>query len=286
MDIVRRVQSMREISRQVRAKGQRVGLVPTMGCLHEGHLSLIRRANEQADVVVVSIFVNPSQFGPEEDLKTYPRDLTHDTDLCIRERVDYLFTPEIDDIYPPGPETYVDIPDLASRLEGASRPGHFRGVTTVVLKLLNIVYPQVVAFGQKDAQQLVIVRRMIEDLRLGIEFISVPTVRDDHGLALSSRNRYLSAQQYEAALAIPRALKAGRGAAAERGATPDQIIRAARTVLDANPSLATDYVELVDPVLLEPVIADGCGGLLLIAVRCGEVRLIDNTLVEPPAAED
>ncbi|HXV74871.1 MAG TPA: pantoate--beta-alanine ligase [Candidatus Polarisedimenticolaceae bacterium] len=281
MDIVRRVQSMRETARQERAKGRRIGLVPTMGYLHEGHVGLIRRIHEQADVVVVSIFVNPTQFGPEEDFDSYPRDLTRDTDLCIRENVDYLFTPSSDEIYPPGPRTYVDIPELGTRLEGASRPGHFRGVATVVVKLLNIVRPHVTAFGEKDAQQLAVVRRLIDDLRLGIELLSVPTARDERGLALSSRNRYLSAEQYEAALAIPRALEAARETTSAAEADAARVTSAARAVLEAEALLETDYVELVHPTTLEPVAGELASGLLLVAVRCGGTRLIDNTMIEP-----
>jgi pantoate--beta-alanine ligase len=286
MDIVRRVQSMRESSRQSRAKGQRIGLVPTMGYLHEGHLSLIRRANEQCDVVVVSIFVNPTQFGPDEDLGSYPRDLTRDTDLCIREGVDLLFAPGPDDVYPPGPRTQVDIPDLGSTFEGASRPGHFRGVATVVLKLLNIVRPHVIAFGEKDAQQLIVVRRMIDDLWLDVELVSGPTVRDEHGLALSSRNRNLSKTQYEAALAIPRALEAATVAADAGRGTPQEITEAARGVLAAESLLEIDYVELVNPRTLEPVEQAGEGGLLLLAVRTGETRLIDNGRIEPAEVKE
>ena len=177
MEIVRRVRSMREISKQARTKGQRIGFVPTMGFLHQGHLALIRKMREQADLVVVSIFVNPTQFGPEEDYERYPRDLTRDTDLCIREGVDYLFVPTADEIYPPGPRTYVEIPDLSASIEGASRPGHFRGVATVVLKLINVVQPHAAAFGQKDAQQAIVIRRMVEDLILDLELHVIPTVR-------------------------------------------------------------------------------------------------------------
>jgi len=259
--------------------------VPTMGALHEGHLSLIRRVNEQSDIVVVSIFVNPTQFGPDEDLAEYPRDLIRDTDLCIREGVDYLFTPEVDEVYPAGPQTYVEIPDLANRLEGVSRPGHFRGVTTVVMKLFSIVGPHVAAFGQKDAQQLALVRRMIEDLWLRIDLITGATVRDDRGLALSSRNRYLSEGEYEAALAIPHALEAARVADDGGRGTPDGVKAAARSVLEAEPKIEIDYVEFVQPRTFESVEKAGEGGLVLIAVRCGKTRLIDNALLEPKAEE-
>jgi pantoate--beta-alanine ligase len=282
MEIVRRVRSMREISKQARTKGQRIGFVPTMGFLHQGHLSLIRKMNEQSDIVVVSIFVNPTQFGPEEDFQRYPRDLTRDTDLCIREGVDYLFTPGDEEIYPPGPRSHVEIPDLSVGMEGASRPGHFRGVATVVLKLFNIVQPHVAAFGQKDGQQAIVIRRMVEDLMVDVELCIVPTVRDDRGLALSSRNKYLTSEQYEAALAIQRSLEAARHVVGEGQTKAEEVLAAAREVLEAEPLLAVDYVELVDSRTMEPVelIADKV--LLLVAAACGETRLLDNATLEIP----
>jgi len=282
MDIVRRVHSMREISRQARVKGQRIGFVPTLGALHDGHSALMRRMNEQADVVVVSIFVNPTQFGPHEDLERYPRDLTGDTDRCVREGVDYLFVPGVDDVYPEGPRTWVEVPELSERLEGKSRPAHFRGVATVVLKLFDVVQPHVVAFGQKDAQQVAVIRRMIEDLLLDIELQVVPTVRDAQGLALSSRNRYLSPEEYEAALALPRALEAARHVIGEGQQKAEEVRAAVREVLDAEARLGVDYVELVHPETLQPVGLVGEQVLLLVAVRCGETRLIDNALIARP----
>jgi pantoate--beta-alanine ligase len=275
---------MREICKQARAKGQRVGFVPTMGFLHEGHLSLIRKTSEQGDVVVVSIFVNPTQFGPEEDFERYPRDLTRDTDLCIKEGVDYVFAPGTDEIYPPGPRTFVEIPDLSAGIEGASRPGHFRGVATVVLKLINIVQPHVVAFGQKDAQQAIVIRRMVEDLMIDVEVFVAPTVRDDRGLALSSRNKYLSPDEYEAALAIPRSLDAARHVIGEGQTRCEEILAAAREVLEAEPLLTVDYVELVHPQTMEPVQLIEDEVLLLVAVAAGDTRLIDNALIKAPEA--
>jgi pantoate--beta-alanine ligase len=283
MEIVRRVQSMKEISKQARVKRQRIGFVPTMGFLHDGHLALIRKMNEQADVVVVSIFVNPTQFGPAEDFDRYPRDLTRDTDLCIAEGVDYLFVPEVQDLYPPGPRTFVDVPDLSTRLEGASRPGHFRGVTTIVLKLFNVVQPHVAAFGAKDAQQAVAIRRMVDDLLLDVELHVVPTRRDERGVALSSRNAYLSAEHRDAATALPRSLDAARHVVSEGQQKPDEVLAAVREVLEAEPLLRVDYAELVDPDTLAPVdIVEG-RVLLLVAVHCGETRLIDNALLEVSA---
>jgi pantoate--beta-alanine ligase len=281
MELVRRVRSMREICRQARTKGQRIGFVPTMGYLHQGHLALIRKMSEQTDVVVVSIFVNPTQFGPGEDFERYPRDLTRDSDLCIREGVDYLFAPGANEIYPPGPRTYVEIPDLSARLEGASRPGHFRGVATVVLKLLNIVQPHAVAFGQKDAQQAIVIRRLVEDLMLDVELHIVPTVRDERGLALSSRNKYLTSEFYEAALAIPRSLEAARHVVGEGQTRPEEVLAAVREVLLADPLLKIDYVELVDPTTMEPVELIEGPVLLLVAVAVGETRLLDNATIQP-----
>ena len=280
MDIVRRVHSMREISRQARAKGQRIGFVPTMGALHDGHAALMRRMDEQADLVVVSIFVNPTQFGPHEDLERYPRDLTGDADRCIREGVDYLFVPTPEELYPEGPRTWVEVPELSERFEGTLRPGHFRGVATVVLKLFEVVQPHAAAFGQKDAQQAAVIRRMVEDLLLDVELQVVPTVRDARGLALSSRNRYLSPEQYEAALALPRALDAARHVISEGQQKAEEVRAAVLEVLEAEPRLRVDYAELVHPVTLQPVGLVGERVLLLVAVRCGETRLLDNALIE------
>lgn len=281
MEIVRRVQAMREISRQARGRKLKIGFVPTMGALHEGHLELVRRIDEMADIVVVSIFVNPTQFGPQEDLDRYPRDLTRDVDLCIEAGVDFLFTPEADEIYPPGPPTYVEVSGLSDRIEGASRPGHFRGVTTVVLKLFEIVQPHIAAFGQKDAQQAVVVRRMVTDLLLDIELLIVPIVRDERGLALSSRNRYLTPEQYTAATAVHRALEAAQHVVAEGQTDPEEVTVAAREVIEAEELLRTDYLELVDPENLEPVEEVDRETLLLVAVFCGDIRLLDNAILKP-----
>jgi len=282
MEIVRRVRSMRETRKQARNKGQRIGFVPTMGFLHQGHVALIRKMREQTDIVVVSIFVNPAQFGPGEDFESYPRDLTRDTDLCIREGVEYLFAPEAQEIYPPGPRTYVEIPDLSASIEGVSRPGHFRGVATVVLKLINIVQPHAVAFGQKDAQQAIVIRRMVEDLMLDLELHIVPTVRDERGLALSSRNKYLTPEFYEAALAIPRSLEAARHVVGEGQTKPEEVLAAVQEVLAAEPLVKTDYVELVDPKTMEPVELIEGPALLLVAAALGETRLLDNATISPP----
>jgi len=281
MEIVRRVHPMKEAAHKARKRGMRVGLVPTMGALHDGHLSLIRRVNELADIVVVSIFVNPTQFGPGEDYARYPRDIARDADLCIQEGVDYLFTPGVTDIYPPGPPTYVHVDQLSERLEGASRPGHFRGVTTVVFKLLQIVRPHVAAFGWKDAQQGMIIRRMVEDLLLDVEILLLPIVRDESGLALSSRNAYLTDDERAAALAIPRALEAARDVVSKGTVKPDDVLAAARGVLEAEPGLTIDYLELANRDSMAEVSVVDSEVLLLLAVQVGKTRLLDNTLLIP-----
>jgi pantoate--beta-alanine ligase len=282
MEIVRRVHSMREIAGRARARGLKVGLVPTMGSLHEGHLSLIRRVDELADVVVVSVFVNPTQFGPGEDYDRYPRDLARDADFCVAEGVDYLFAPEVTEIYPPGPRTHVEVEQLSDWLEGASRPGHFRGVATVVLKLFNIVQPTIAAFGQKDAQQAVILRRVVEDLMLNVELLVLPIVRDEGGLALSSRNARLSDAEQETALAIPRALQAAEKLVAKGETKSEAILAVARELIEAESSLAIDYLELVATGTLAPIQTLDTEGLLLVAVHCGKIRLLDNAILRQP----
>lgn len=281
MEIVRRVQSMKEIARKARSRGLKIALVPTMGGLHKGHASLIRHANEVADVLVTSIFVNPAQFGPGEDYERYPRDLTRDSDQCIALGVDYLFTPEVNDIYPPGPRTYVEVKELSDRLEGHSRPGHFRGVTTIVLKLLEIVQPHISIFGMKDAQQGIIIQRMVLDLMLDAEVHMLPIVRDEDGVALSSRNRFLTDEQRAAAQAIPRALEAARHVVTEGQTRPEEVVAAAREVLEAEELLRVDYIELASKDALAPVPEIAGEVLLLVAVYCGDTRLIDNTLLAP-----
>jgi pantoate--beta-alanine ligase len=241
---------------------KRVGLVPTMGALHEGHLSLVRAARDECDVVVLSLFVNPAQFGASEDLSRYPRDEERDAQLAEQEGVDLLFAPAASELYPEGFATWIDVGETGA--EGKARPGHFRGVATVCLKLFNIVRPDVAYFGQKDAQQAAVLRRLVYDLDLDIELRVLPTVRDGDGLALSSRNAYLSPGERERALALPRALEAGKAAHA-RGDDP---VAAAEAALNG---LQPDYVELVD---LENAI------LLASAARIGQTRLIDNVVLE------
>ena len=250
--------------RQELADGGRVGLVPTMGAFHEGHLALFRAAREDCDAVVASLFVNPTQFGANEDLTRYPRDEARDVKLAEAAGVDILFTPSVEEMYPDGYATWVDVEETGA--EGNARPAHFRGVATVCLKLFNIVRPQVAYFGQKDAQQAAVLRRMIRDLDIEVVLRVVPTVRDVDGLALSSRNAYLSEQERHQALALPRALEAGRSAHAV-GADP---VAAARAALNG---LEPEYVELLD--------LDGTT-ILAAAAHVGSTRLIDNVILEIP----
>ncbi|MEV4469987.1 pantoate--beta-alanine ligase [Nonomuraea sp. NPDC049504] len=262
-------------------RGGTVALVPTMGALHEGHRSLIRQARVRADQVVVSIFVNPLQFGPNEDFSRYPRTFDADLDVCRAEGVEVVFHPSADDMYPPDRQVAVSSGEMGRVVEGAARPGHFDGVLTVVLKLFNLVQPDLAVFGQKDAQQLALIRRMVADLDLPIEILGAPTVREPDGLALSSRNRYLSEDDRQVALALSRALRAG---AAQF--TPDEIRAEARKLLDAaGPALDLDYLALVDPATFGEVDDDFEGlAVLAVAARVGSTRLIDNvTLTLGPA---
>jgi pantoate--beta-alanine ligase len=267
---------MRELMRRERAHSRKVGFVPTMGSLHEGHLSLVRRMREVADTVVVSIFVNPSQFNSADDYSEYPRDLTADVDLLMSEGVDYVFTPEAQELYPEGHRTIVEVEGLGEILEGKSRPGHFRGVTTVVLKLLQTIQPTIVAFGRKDYQQSIIVQRMVRDLLLDTEVSVLPIVRDEDGLALSSRNRHLSAAERETARRIPLSLVRAREIFAAGGRRPEELIVAVRECLEEESNLEVDYVEVVDAESLEPIVEIVQDAVLLVAASAGKTRLLDN----------
>jgi pantoate--beta-alanine ligase len=262
-------------TRALRTVGRKIAFVPTMGALHDGHRELLRRARRIPNTVLTaSIFVNPLQFGPGEDFDRYPRPLEDDLEACAKEGVELVFTPAREVLYPPGSEVTVHPGPLGSELEGAVRPGHFTGVLTVVAKLLNIVRPDYALFGEKDYQQLVLIRRMVGDLNLEVSVIGVPIVREPDGLALSSRNVYLSAEQRRAAVALSAALTAGAHAGA---GGPDAVLAAARSVLDTAPEVAVDYLELRDPELgRDPTIG---AARLLVAARVGPTRLIDNVPV-------
>jgi pantoate--beta-alanine ligase len=281
MRLVRTVEEMKAVSREQRALGKRIGLVPTMGSLHEGHLSLVRECRAKADVTVVSIFVNPAQFGPGEDLASYPRDLERDAALLEKEGVDHVFHPEPSGMYPEGFRTFVEVRDLQDRLCGRSRPGHFRGVCTVVLKLFNIVRPDVAFFGWKDAQQVIILRKMAADLDLDIRIEALPMVRDADGLALSSRNSYLSAEERKAARVLSRSLEGARRLV-EAGETDAGIItERIREAVAGEPLARLDYVEVADPKDLGPVDRIEGEVLVALAVFIGRTRLIDNVRIAP-----
>jgi pantoate--beta-alanine ligase len=279
MDIVRRARAMTEICAAARAQGKIVGFVPTMGALHEGHLSLVRRVKAQADLLVVSIFVNPTQFNSSEDLASYPRNLPGDADVLAREGVDVLFAPEPEEIYPPGARTFVEVAGLSDKLEGKSRPGHFRGVATVVTKLFAIVQPHVAAFGQKDAQQVLVIKSLVRDLMFSVEVLVLPTKREEDGVAMSSRNALLTPEQRRAAAAIPRALEAAKSALSAGERDPGRILAAARDVLEEEPILRVDYLELVDTERLDPVPKAHGEMLLALAAFAGTTRLIDNIVL-------
>jgi len=271
---------MKQAARDARAKGRLLGLVPTMGALHEGHLSLVREAQKQCSPVVVSIFVNPSQFGPSEDFKKYPR--TFDADIAALEklRVDYVFAPPPEEIYPPGFRTSVVVEGLGDVLEGRVRPGHFRGVTTVVAKLFEIAQPRFAFFGRKDAQQARIIRQMAADLNLDAEIVVCPIVREADGLAMSSRNAYLKGSEQQGATALYRSLDAMQREVAKGERDAGRLIAAMRAVLGAEPGVTPDYVEIVDADTFEPVVSLRKSCYALIAARVGATRLIDNALIE------
>ena len=282
MRTFQQVGPLRAYLRTIRAEGKTIGFVPTMGALHEGHLALARRAKGDCDIVVMSIFVNPTQFGPGEDFTSYPRDLHRDQTLASQADVDALFSPDVEEIYPSGSETVVDVPQIGSLLEGASRPGHFRGVATVVTKLLNIAQPDSAYFGQKDFQQLLVIERLARDLHLQTKIAMVPTVREPDGLALSSRNVYLSPEQRQAATILHRCLTQAQAQVAAGLTDAKQIRQEVENLLAQEPQAACDYVALVDAETLLPVDSlQGRVALLALAARFGKTRLIDNCLLAP-----
>lgn len=278
MKVVRTVADARRVIGALR-DGKRVGFVPTMGALHEGHLSLIRAARARSDVLVLSIFVNPLQFSPSEDLAEYPRDERRDLEAAEREDVDVVFVPGVEEMYPPGATVRVSVGPLGDVLEGASRPGHFEGVATVVSKLFNIIRPDVAVFGQKDAQQVAVIRALVRDLDMNVDIQVEPTVREPDGLALSSRNVYLSPGQRRAALSLSRALRVAAGRLHE-GDDPETAAKAMWTVLAAESGVEADYAVAVDP---EDMGTPRAGGPILLAVAAsiGSTRLIDNVLYHP-----
>jgi len=273
------VAELRDALAPERRPGRTIGLVPTMGALHDGHLALLRAARRQCDVVVMSLFVNPAQFGPSEDLEAYPRDERRDAELAAAEGVDLLFAPSVDEVYPTGFDTTVSVSALASVLEGEQRgASHFAGVTTVVTKLFNMVAPDVAYFGQKDAQQALVIRQLVRDLDIPVRIEVCPTVRDPDGLALSSRNAYLSPQERESALGLNRALRAAEAAVAAGTLEADDVLAAAREQLEAA-GVEPEYLELRSSADLSPVERVNGSTLLAVAARVGRARLIDNTIL-------
>ena len=280
MEVIHTVAWMKQVARQACAEDRILGFVPTMGALHEGHLTLIHEARAMCDVVVVSVFVNPAQFGPGEDFNSYPRDLTRDAALLAEYNVDYVFAPTVEEIYPPGFSTYVTVEGVSDQLEGASRPGHFRGVTTVVAILFNVIKPDFAFFGQKDAQQAVLIKRMVRDLAFNTEIVVLPIVREASGLAMSSRNNYLDDEQRRAAGVLNQALSKVREAyeEGEHGAT--HLIELVRARIEKEPLARIDYVSVNDAETLERLEKiDDRPALISLAVFVGKTRLIDNVVL-------
>lgn len=281
LKIADNIAEVRDFSRGVRLRGQKLGLVPTMGALHEGHLSLVRAAKAASDLVAVSIFVNPTQFGPNEDFARYPRYLQRDCALLEREGVDLVFAPSAQEMYPDGAVTWVTVEHLSERLCGRSRPGHFRGVATVVAKLFNVVEPDLAFFGQKDAAQVAIIRRMVQDLNLPIAIRVCPIVREQDGLALSSRNAYLSPDDRKMALVLYASLQRAQKLFYSGERDSAQLIAEASKAFVWQPAARLDYFEIVDPDTLEPITSINAPALAAVAAFIGNTRLIDNVLLEP-----
>jgi len=270
---------MRDASRAARRAGKRTGFVPTMGALHEGHLSLVRVARAATDVVVASIFVNPTQFGPNEDLAKYPRSFERDCQMLEREGVECVFAPSVEEMYPAGAVTWVTVEGMSEKLDGRSRPGHFRGVTTVVSKLFHIVEPDRAFFGQKDAAQVAIIRRMVRDLNLPVEIVVCPILREADGLAMSSRNAYLDPEQRRQALVLHRSLMRVQHMAEAGEQDASRLIAAGRETFAHEPGVRLDYLEIVDPATLDPMADISAGVLVAVAAYVGTTRLIDNVLI-------
>ncbi len=267
------------ISKEARRAGKRVGFVPTMGALHQGHMSLVRAARAQSDLVIVSIFVNPTQFGPKEDFAKYPRTLEQDRALLASDKVDYVFAPSVEEIYPKDSSTWVAVESISERLDGRSRPGHFRGVSTVVSKLFNIVQPDLAFFGQKDAAQVAIIHKMVRDLDFDVRIVVCPTVREADGLAMSSRNAYLNPQQRKQAAVLYRSLMRVQ-MLVDRGETnSSELLAAGKSVIAEESAVRLDYFEIVGRDTLEPLADVREGALIAVAAHVGETRLIDNIVL-------
>jgi pantoate--beta-alanine ligase len=279
MQIHSTIEAMRAHSRAARRDNNRIGLVPTMGALHEGHLSLVRAAKSRCDVVIASIFVNPTQFAPNEDLAKYPRDFDRDRQLLDKEKIDAIFAPDIAEMYPGGATTWVNVDGLSEKLDGKSRPGHFRGVATVVAKLFHVIEPDVAFFGQKDAAQVAIIRRMVRDLRFATEIVACPIVREPDGLAMSSRNAYLDPARRNAALVLSRSIEEVRRRFESGEHDAATLIQVGKSVIAREPVARLDYVEIIDPDTLDPVVQARKGTLVAVAAYIGTTRLIDNLIL-------
>lgn len=277
MKVIETIAEMRKARRLV---SDPVGLVPTMGYLHEGHLSLVRLARKENSLVVVSIFVNPAQFGPSEDLSSYPRDMTRDLRLLKLEGTDLVFAPSAEEMYAQGFSTWVDVEQVTERLEGVSRPGHFRGVATVVAKLFNIVQPDRAYFGQKDAQQAVVIKKMVTEINMNLDIVLGPTIRERDGLALSSRNSYLNPEERQAATVLYKALSRAKQLWQKGETNADAIRRVMRLLIQQDPLAQEDYVSIADASTLEELSIIDCHALALLAVRIGKTRLIDNVTLK------
>ena len=277
MKVVETIDEMRQLRRQL---AEPVGLVPTMGYLHEGHLSLVKQARTENPSVVVSIFVNPTQFGPQEDLNTYPRNLQRDLAMLEKEETDVVFVPAAAEIYPPGFSSWVEVGKVTERLEGASRPGHFRGVTTVVAKLFNIVQPTRAYFGQKDAQQAIVIKKMTLDLDMNLEVITLPTVREPDGLAMSSRNTHLNPEQRQAATVLYQALSLARESRSQGEKDAEHLRQQMLALIQKQPLANIDYVSIADPETLDELDTVRPPALVSMAVKIGSTRLIDNVVLE------
>jgi pantoate--beta-alanine ligase len=278
--IIEHIAEMQSMAETLRCGGHRIGFVPTMGFLHEGHLSLMRIAREVTDRLVVSIFVNPAQFGPNEDYGTYPRDLNRDLELCRREQADVVFTPTAEALYPEGYQTYVSLEHLPQHLCGLSRPVFFTGVATVVTKLFHIVKPHVAVFGEKDYQQLLVIRRMVRDMNLDIEILGGPIVRESDGLAMSSRNAYLTPELRETALGLSRSLQHA-AALVSQGIQKTETIRREAEAILTDPDTQIDYISICDPESLVEIERIDAPALMALAVKVGNTRLIDNAILKP-----
>jgi pantoate--beta-alanine ligase len=279
MKIISSGKEMTSLSKEVRRSGKTIGFVPTMGALHPGHLSLVRAARQETAVVVTSIFVNPTQFGPNEDFSKYPRTFEKDSTMLAAEKTDYIFSPTVEEMYPKDATTWVDVEGLSGKLDGRSRPGHFRGVTTVVSKLFNIVQPDRAFFGQKDAAQVAVIRKMVRDLNFAVQIVVCPIVRESDGLAMSSRNAYLNPEQRKQALVLSHALKQVEKRAAQGEASAERLVVAGQQAMAEEASVRMDYLEIVNPDTLDPVADVSQGALVAVAAYVGSTRLIDNIVL-------